>query len=277
MKLAEFESVTREIEGLAVTLREKNENERILESKLRHQDRLSSLGQYAAGIAHEIRNPLATIRLRIQMTQRASDDPALQRNGQIALEEISRLDTMIERLLYFSRPIQLDKQQIDAIDLCRDVLEAHSSTADKYKVKVELRSAEPAFVWADRNQLRQVLDNICSNALDAVIEQPEDQRWIECSVASGSNWTEIAVADSGSGFAPEVEAHAFDPFFTTKPRGIGLGLSITYEILRAHDGRLTLGNGPNGGAVVTLRLPIADNIQGERLVGDTTEIERSHV
>jgi signal transduction histidine kinase len=275
LKLAEFESVTREIEGLAFALREKNENERILESKLRHQDRLSSLGQFAAGIAHEIRNPLATIRLRTQMTQRGNSDPALQRNSQVALEEIARLDWMIERLLYFSRPIQLDKQQVNVSDLCRDVLEAHSATAAEHKVKVELRGAGPVFAWADRNQLRQVLDNIVSNAMDAVIEQPEDQRRIECTVRKDTASTEIVFADSGKGFTPEVEAHAFDPFYTTKPKGIGLGLSITYEILQAHDGQLLLGNGPDRGAVVTLRFPDAAKFEAEP-ASPNSEVRKSH-
>ncbi len=259
LRLAEFESVLREIETLAVTLREKNENERTLEAKLRHQDRLSSLGQFAAGIAHEIRNPLATIRLRIQMSQRASTDPALQRNSQVALEEILRLDAMIERLLYFSRPIRLDKARVDLGELCRDVLDAHSSAASQQCVDMGFQNSAPAFAWADRNQLRQVLDNIVSNAIDAVIEQQEDQRGIECSVGSGPSWAEIVVADSGPGFTPEVAAHAFDPFFTTKQKGTGLGLSIAYEILQAHDGHLTLSNGPGGGAVVSLRLPSTDD------------------
>jgi signal transduction histidine kinase len=276
LKLAEFESVLREIETLAVTLREKNENERTLEAKLRHQDRLSSLGQFAAGIAHEIRNPLATIRLRIQMSERASTDPALQRSSQIALEEIARLDAMIERLLYFSRPIRLDKERIDVAESCRDVLAAHSSAAGQNGVKVDLRNSESAFAWADRNQLRQVLDNIVSNAIDAVIEQPEDQRRVECSVDSNPSWTEIVVADSGTGLTSEVEAHAFDPFFTTKQKGTGLGLSIAYEILQAHDGQLTLSNGPHGGAIVTLRLPSADDVRTEATLEHTNGGERLH-
>lgn len=277
LKLAEFESVLREIQTLAVTLWEKNENERTLEAKLRHQDRLSSLGQFAAGIAHEIRNPLATIRLRIQMSERASTDPALQRNSEIALEEISRLDAMIERLLYFSRPIRLDKERIDVGELCRHVLDEHSSAASQHRVKIDFRSPAPAFAWADRNQLRQVLDNIVANAIDAAMQQGEDQRWIECSVGSGSSWTEIAIADSGSGFTPEVAAHAFDPFFTTKQKGTGLGLSISYEILEAHEGQLTLSNGSRGGGLVTVRLRDANNGMAEPTAEHAGGGERLHV
>jgi signal transduction histidine kinase len=246
------------------------------EAKLRHQDRLSSLGQFAAGIAHEIRNPLATIRLRIQMSQRASVDPVHFRNSQIALEEISRLDAMIERLLYFSQPIQLEKERINMSELRRDVLDAHSNTASQHKVRVDPHSAESAFAWADRNQLRQVLDNIVSNAIEAVIGQPEGQRLIECSVGSNEKWTEIVIADSGSGLTSEAEIHAFDPFFSTKQKGTGLGLSIAYEILQAHDGHLALNNSPHGGAVVTLRLPSTVNFLANPVGAQTSGIERSH-
>jgi signal transduction histidine kinase len=269
-RLAEFENVLREIEALAVTLREKNANERTLEAKLRHQDRLSSLGQFAAGIAHEIRNPLATIRLRIQMTQRASTDAVVARNSIVALEEIARLDAMIERLLYFSRPIQLDKEQIEMGALCREVLDAHADLATRYGVDLDLPGYELTFVLADRNQLRQVLDNIVSNAVDAVIEQAQDRRWIKCRVGGDAMWTEIVIEDSGPGLTSEAKAHAFDPFFTTKPKGTGLGLSIAYEILQAHDGQLTLSMGARGGAVVTVRLPSADPDASQAITGNSS-------
>jgi signal transduction histidine kinase len=257
LKLAEFESVLNEIDGLAATLRDKNENERQLETKLRHQDRLSSLGQFAAGIAHEIRNPLATIRLRIQMSQRSIADPGLERNSEIALEEIGRLDTMIERLLYFSRPIRLERDRVDLNEFCRSVMESHGAAAGMHRIAMECAASSPAFAMADRNQIRQVLDNVIANAIDAVAEA-DGTRWIRCSASASEREAEIRIEDSGPGFPPEVAAHAFDPFYTTKARGTGLGLSIAWEILRAHDGQLLVGNRTGGGAVVTLRLPATD-------------------
>jgi C4-dicarboxylate-specific signal transduction histidine kinase len=114
------------------------------------------------------------------------------------------------------------------------------------------------------------------SSIDAVVEQAEDHRRIECAVSSLSEWTEIVVADSGAGFTREVAAHAFDPFFTTKQKGTGLGLSIAYEILHAHDGQLTLSNGPSGGAVVTLRLPGADNVSVEPPTAHASGSEKFH-
>jgi signal transduction histidine kinase len=257
LKLAEFESVLNEIDRLAATLRDKKENERQLEAKLRHQDRLSSLGQFAAGIAHEIRNPLATIRLRIQMSQRSIADAGLERNSEIALEEIARLDTMIERLLYFSRPIRLERDRVDLNELCRGVMESHSAAAETHRIAMECAASSPAFAMADRNQIRQVLDNMMTNAIDAVAEA-EGTRWIRCSASASEKEVKIRIEDSGPGFAPEVAAHAFDPFYTTKAKGTGLGLSIAWEILRAHDGQLVVGNRAGGGAVVTMYLPASE-------------------
>lgn len=257
LKLAEFEAVLKEIDRLAATLRKKNENERQLEAKLRHQDRLSSLGQFAAGIAHEIRNPLATVRLRIQMSQRSIADPALARNSQIALDEIARLDSMIERLLYFSRPIRRERDRIDLTQLCHSVLDAQRAVAESNRIAMECQSSAQVIAIADRGQIRQVLDNIVANAIDAVADT-EGPRWIRCSVRLSQSGAEVCVEDSGPGFSPESAAHAFDPFYTTKAKGTGLGLSIAWEILQAFDGHLAVSSREGAGGVVTLRLPASE-------------------
>jgi len=273
LQLAEFEILLREIDVLASTLRSKNENEKRLEAKLRHQERLSSLGQVAAGIAHEIRNPLATIRLRIQMSQHTTADPTLNRNAEIALEEIARLDAMIERLLYFSRPIRLDRDVVELSTFCRQVAESYRGAAAERGIHTEIVASDPVFASIDRNQMRQVLDNIIGNAMEAVETRPEDQRWIECSIRARAPWAEVEIGDSGAGFPPDVATHALDPFFTTKQKGTGLGLSIAYEIIEAHEGQLVVANSARGGAVVTLRLQseeapatlqkLAPNVEGE--------------
>jgi signal transduction histidine kinase len=266
LKLAEFEGLLQNVDSLAATLRRKNENEHRLESKLRHQERLSSLGQFAAGIAHEIRNPLATIRLRTQMSQRSTADSAVQRNSEIALEEIARLDAMITRLLYFSRPVRLDREQIDLAMLCHAVAESHRSAAVECGIEIEIFDSDRVSVFADPNHLRQVLDNVFVNAMEALQTGPQSERHIYCRVRSENEWAEIQVEDSGAGFAPGAVAHAIDPFFTTKQNGTGLGLSIAYEILQAHGGQIVLTNREQGGAVVTLRIPIESSFLVE-LIG----------
>ena len=121
-QLAEFERVLAGVDAMAATLQSRIANERSLEEQLRHKERLSSLGQFAAGVAHELRNPLATIRLRAQMSQPTASEGLLARNSKVILEEVDRLDTMIGRLLYFSRPISLDVQRLDLSELCFSVM-----------------------------------------------------------------------------------------------------------------------------------------------------------
>jgi signal transduction histidine kinase len=116
--LEEFDCVLHGIDSLALALHKKIENERTLESQVCHNERLSALGQFAAGIAHELRNPLGTIRMRTQMWQRSTDPEAAKRSSAVILEEIDRLDTIISRLLYFARPIHLQLQPVVLDDLC---------------------------------------------------------------------------------------------------------------------------------------------------------------
>lgn len=116
--LEEFDRVLYGVDTLAASLQQKIEKERVLEAEMRHKERLSALGQFAAGIAHELRNPLATIRLRTQMSQRSSESEGVGRNSSVILEEIDRLDTIIGRLLYFSRPIHLQLQPISLTEFC---------------------------------------------------------------------------------------------------------------------------------------------------------------
>ena len=122
-ELAEIARIRNGVDRLAASLRQKLANERELEGKLRSSERLAALGKVAAGVAHELRNPLATIRLRTQMSIRDTPDPDLRRNGSIVLDEIARLDQMVERLLYFSRPLKIQRQDVKICDVLKASVE----------------------------------------------------------------------------------------------------------------------------------------------------------
>jgi signal transduction histidine kinase len=251
---AEFETVLAGIDTLAMTLREKIARERELENKLRHQERLSALGQFAAGIAHELRNPLATMRLRAQMTQRA-DNAATQKNLDVVLEEISRLDAMIERLLYFSRPIQLSMQPTDLRAFCEAILQSWSARLHQAAVDAQCVGAEHLECLVDRDKFRQVFENLVSNALEALRESPNQPGRMTIRFSAEDHFVQVQVEDNGPGLNAEAQSKAFNPFFTTRDKGTGLGLSIAYEIVKAHGGELHLENGQNGGATATVHLP----------------------
>ncbi len=250
-QLAEFERVLAGVDAMAVSLQRRIANERSLEDQLRHKERLSSLGQFAAGVAHELRNPLATIRLRAQMSQQAASEGVVARNSNVILEEVDRLDTMISRLLYFSRPVSLDLQRLDISELCSSVI---SSWRDRAPLGVTLtsRTEKGIEIVADRGRLLQVFDNILENAIQAC---KATSGGVIIEIARHAGTVQIDVIDSGSGLDEAALKHAFDPFFTTKASGTGLGLSIAFELVQAHGGELKVASRASGGAIVSIVLP----------------------
>jgi signal transduction histidine kinase len=254
--LEEFDRVLQGIDSLALALQEKIENERTLESQVRHNERLSALGQFAAGIAHELRNPLGTIRMRTQMWQRSSDPEAARRSSAVILEEIDRLDTIINRLLYFSRPIQLQLQPVSLDDLCAVTASTWAEKETAKGVQIVCKETSHSVVTADRGRLLQVLDNLMENAVHSASHSTAQAGNVTISTSLEADFARIDIMDDGRGFTPTALRHAMDPFYTTKDNGTGLGLSISFEIVQAHGGELILANREGGGAVASLRLPL---------------------
>ena len=248
--LKEFGEVLHGIDRLGLSLYEKIQSERALEAELRHKERLSALGQFAAGVAHELRNPLATIRLRTQMSQRSPESVA--RNSDVVLAEVDRLDTMIGRLLSFARPIALALQPVELDDLCRSVVAAWA--ARNLPVTLELAASSGVIVACDQSRFVQVLDNLLENAVQAASSTGGGH--VSVSTGRSGDTAFVEIVDSGSGFSSAALKHALDPFFTTKETGTGLGLSIAFEVIEAHGGTLRLANHPQGGGAVTLVLPL---------------------
>ena len=257
--LEEFDRVLHGIDSLALALQEKIESERTLESQVRHNERLSALGQFAAGIAHELRNPLGTIRMRTQMWQRSVDPEAAQRSSAVILEEIDRLDTIISRLLYFARPIQLQLQPVSLDDLCAVTASTWADKEAAKGIRILCKAASHSVVKADRGRLLQVLDNLMENAVHSASHTGAYGGTVTISTTIDSEFARIDIADDGRGFIPAALRHAMDPFYTTKDTGTGLGLSISFEIVQAHGGELLLSNREGGGALASVRLPLDSN------------------
>jgi signal transduction histidine kinase len=254
--LEEFNRVLHGIDSLALALQEKIENERTLESQVRHNERLSALGQFAAGIAHELRNPLGTIRMRTQMWQRSTDPEAAVRSSVVILEEIDRLDTIINRLLYFARPIQLQLQAVSLDDLCAATASTWAEKAAAKGVQIVCKATSNNIVKGDRGRLLQVLDNLMENGVHSAARNGAVSGIVTIITAQDNEFVRIDIMDDGRGFTPAALRHALDPFYTTKDNGTGLGLSISFEIVQAHGGELLLANGEGGGAIASLRLPL---------------------
>ena len=238
-----------------------------LEAELRQAERLSSLGQLAAGMAHEIRNPLAGIAMTAQVLksrlgERPDADPYLER----IQAEIQRLERIVRSLLEFSRPARPRLAPLDVAASARRVLEDLAGQAAAAGIElVPPDAAAPGAALADGDQIHQVLLNLVQNALQAC--QPGDRIGIDLERAAavgGADRLQVRVWDSGPGVLEAARSRLFEPFFTTKAEGTGLGLAVCRQILEEHGGRIQYRPRPAGGAEFCLQLsPIPDPPRSE--------------
>jgi len=254
VQLAEFHRVMDGLDRLGGTLRAQIARERDLQSRLRQNERLAAMGQVTAGVAHELRNPLATIRLRSQMTQRRTSEDATAQAAGVILAEIDRLDAIIERLLNFSRPIRLSLAPVDLSALCQAGVARWA--ARNPGVRFVFAGGESISVTADPGRLEQVIDNVIDNAVNQFREAKTVNPVVTLVCSRSGEDTTLEIRDNGGGFSPEALESATEPFFTTHAKGTGLGLSITREIVAALGGTLSLHN-ESDGAAVSIRLPHA--------------------
>jgi len=222
-------------------------------SLLIRADRLKSVGEVAAAIVHEIRNPLSAIKGAAQIIESAvPQDSPRRRFLTIIEEEVDRLNKLVTEFLTFARPRQPEKSPSDLNQLIESIITFTSKEATKRGVRLvpQLDEHLPA-VEVDAEQIRQVLLNLILNAIHAM---PEGGVVEVCSKRVGEA-LEMTVRDYGTGIDPAIRDKIFDPFFTTKPEGTGLGLSVAYGLVKQHDGEIELGelNGP--GSLFIVRLP----------------------
>lgn len=244
--------------GLWRTVRRQSIERERLQTELRRNERLAALGKLLAGVAHEIRNPLAGIRSTAQLWERGVvglDDESL--GGLV--HEVDRLEQIVSRLLQFSRA---DAQDLVPGDLNGVVSEAArlasgAAQARGVRVEVDLDPGLPPAAMA-APALLQVFRNLTTNAVQAM--PPGGVLRLSTKRDSSRRTISASVTDTGPGLAPVVLKHLFEPFFTTKPEGTGLGLAIAREIALAHRGELRAANRTDAtGAVFTLVLPVAKN------------------
>ncbi len=218
-------------------------------------DRLATIGELAAGAAHEIRNPLTAVKSSLQYLQSKNPDERARKLLGTALEETARIEGILSDLLSFSRPTELRREAVDLRTLIDECLELVAFQARRQKI--EIRRAFPPSLPAlegDRAQLKQLFLNLCLNAFQAMAGGGRLDLRIE--VPDGRSAL-VAVADTGEGIAEENLDRIFDPFFTTKKTGTGLGLSICYGIVKSHGGEIEVRSRPGQGATVIVKLPLA--------------------
>lgn len=256
----EIRQISRAINRLGATLREKIEHEKQIEDRLSHSERLAGLGRLVAGVAHEVRNPLATIRLRLQMCQQETENPGVQESCEIALEEVERLNGMVNRLLNFSQPLRLHPEPTDIGRLIHQRLTILHEKARQHGVRFLMNAPEnPEPLNLDQSRMAQVFDNLIQNAIEAMDEHGGTLRVnVASQNGAGTGAGEICVEfnDTGKGICSDMVGRIFDPFFTTKPSGTGLGLSICHELVRAHGGEIRVQSAEGRGTTVRIVLPV---------------------
>lgn len=222
--------------------------------QLLQADRLTSLGELSAGVVHEIRNPLASIKGAVEILEDELARESPRREfAEIAKREIERLNSLVEEFLRFARPSKPATALADINEIARSVaaLTEQQATREGISVKEELAEELPR-VALDREQIKQVLLNLTINAIQAM---PGGGRVMLRTFSDGNENVTVEVEDEGGGVDSGVAARIFDPFFTTKEKGVGLGLSIAHRITAQHGGMLTVTRGERG-AIFRLSLPI---------------------
>ncbi len=240
-----------------------------LEERERLRDRLAALGEMAAAIAHEVKNPLAGIEVLAGLLRRQIPD---QVEAQSILSEIiteaKMANAIVLEVLDFVRPIRLQMERTAVKDVVRNSVTMADSHATRGEIAVKLTIPEelPA-IHGDRHQLCQVFTNLLINAYEALDGKGSVSIAVEASSIDGDHsqagWPQAipvivaVVEDDGPGVTPELTERIFSPFFTTKPQGTGLGLAIVRKIVDAHDGRIDVTSSPGKGARFQLTLPVS--------------------
>lgn len=209
-----------------------------LQDQLRQKEKLAAVGQLAAGIAHEIRNPLAGISGSIQLLSQDKTDPDEQKLMKIILKEIDRLNLLITEFLDYSKPEKSPDQVVDLSLILDDVVNniklGHSSMTE-LKINSELVKSS---VLGFSDKLKQAFLNIAVNAVQAMKDRPNPM--LNIKILNSLDQAIVIIKDNGSGMSEQVRQRVFEPFFTTKSKGTGLGMAITHKIFETHHARVEI-------------------------------------
>jgi two-component system sensor histidine kinase HydH len=222
-----------------------------LQQAMDERERFAVLGEMAAVLAHEIRNPLGSIKGFAQYLieqQKKSGTPANQQPLDIIINETRRLETLTEDLLIYSRPAEVKRSEFDLCELIQGCLTA---LPQRTGIALEADCVSPLPITSDPDKLRQILANLLQNASDAI----EHKGTVAVSAAAGRDRIILRVTDTGSGMDEETASKAFDPFFTTKTRGTGLGLAIVGRLIGILGGAIAIETAAGKGATFTISLP----------------------
>ena len=230
--------------------------------KMYRADRLATLGELAAGAAHEIRNPLTSIRSTIQYLQNRIDDPEDKSLAEGLISEVDRINDIIQDMLSFSKPEELKIEETDLNDLISQILRLVENSAKSRGIEISLEyQSRNDTIYVDRNLIKQAMINILMNSIQA-IESPDGKIQIvvreieqEKHLSGLDSMFLVEIRDNGPGIPENLLDKIFDPFYTTKQEGTGLGLSITYSIIHRHGGEIEIQSELGKGTISKVKFP----------------------
>ena len=242
---------------------------RELEDRLRRADRLAALGTMAAGIAHDIRNPLTSILIFSQLMSMHYDDPDVREKfDRVVPRELERVQSVIEDMMELARPTAVHLEPANINEVLAQVLELFEGQAGTQKIKLA-RELEPGlpFCMADRKRLHRCFSNLVANAIQAMPNGGEVRIHTRCVDIAFPAFRppgtrpepaiRVIVADTGQGIPPDRLSRIFDPFYTTKEKGVGLGMAIAHRIVEDHKGTIDVASQVNVGTTFTLHFPVS--------------------
>ena len=236
---------------LAEQARESKKDLAVMEEHVKRMEKMVVVGEMAAGLAHEIKNPLASLRGSVQMLlEEIQCDPMHDKLIKIVLREADRLEALVSDFLLFARPPKGHPENVDFSKIISEVIELFQQDHKHSQISMVKDIATDIWIKIDSSHLRQILWNLLNNAAEA-LSIPE-QGEIKVKLASQDHQAVLKIYDNGQGIPWEILDSIFDPFFTTKSNGTGLGLSIAVRIIEHHNGRLYVDSTVNQGTTFTL-------------------------
>lgn len=253
-----FDELQRLAEGVSERLRVAGEELSLARREVVQAERLAAIGELAAGVAHELRNPLTSVKLLLQYATRGNKDSRIEANELILiLNEVRRMESTIEGLLDFARKPVLQPLRHNLTETIQRSLNLIEGRRLESRIHVEYEvPSTPVMVLGDAEQLNQVFVNLLQNAIEAMPDGGVLRLEIRPDIVLNS--VSIAVADNGNGISESIQHRLFEPFATTKARGTGLGLAISRRIIQQHGGTIRAENLPGSGALFVVELPLAD-------------------
>ena len=238
------------------------ESVRELESELELSRRLAAIGRLTAGVGHEVKNPINAIVVHLELLRNklSGPDARAMRHLEIIESEIQRLDRVVQTLVDFSRPVELQLKEQDLRRIVSGVLMLASAELETHNVRVSSHMPErPVITKVDADLIKQAILNVVLNGAQAMSQGGE----LHVTLREEGRMAAIEIADSGSGIPDDIRAKIFDLYFTTRKDGSGIGLAMTYRIIQLHNGSIDVQSEQNIGSTFTLKLPLLASAEGK--------------